>query len=57
MGAPVSHYDAGYEDALRDAIDLIREHARTTGSMHPSEHFVVGLECAARLVEKLLEEQ
>jgi len=30
----------------------VREHAKTTGSMHPCDHFLVGLECAARIAER-----
>jgi hypothetical protein len=30
----------------------VREHAKTTGSMHPCDHFLLGLECAARIAEK-----
>jgi hypothetical protein len=47
---------ARYEHALRVegmrlAIELINEHNRTGGNMHPADEFGEGLETAARVVE------
>lgn len=40
-----------HQDGRRSVARDIREHARTAGSMHPCDHFVVGLQCAAKIAE------